>query len=188
MSNKIISPISNSRYARDIGEIDRSRTRLREREAEKTYKGKVIGVSSPDEGFMGSGHDPNRDFFKFRVFFEEDKRIEMVTPNLSKEEFYEKVGYCEEGYLGMDIVCKYPGTSLPDGSVIGLRGVVDIGDVSRERISRSKVERENPNIDANEDIYKTNENPLEKSMGFISSGFSGIIDGASNYLISKMYS
>ena len=188
MSGKIISPISNSRYARDINEIDRSRTRSKERESEKTYRGKVIGVSSPDEGFLGSNHDRGRDFFKFRVFFEEDQRIEMVTPNLTKEEFYEKVGYCEESYLGIDIVCKYPGTSLPQGEGIGLRGIVDIGDVKKERIARSRIERDNPQMDANEELYKTNINPLEKSMGFISSGFSGIIDGANNYLISKMYS
>ena len=188
MSYKLVSPISTSRYALQSNQIAKEDLNRRNREEVKTYRGKIIGVSSPDEGFLGSNHDKARDFLKFRVFFEDEKRIEMITPNISKQEAYEKIGYCEENYFGLDIVCKYRGDSLPQDIKEGLRGVLDIGDVVGERIARRNIETENPEVNVNEEIYQTEENPLEESMGFFSGGLSGIIDGANSYLMGKIYS
>lgn len=188
MSFKLISPISTSRYALRINQVDKDDLNRRNREGVKTYRGKVIGVSSPDEGFLGSGHDKSRDFLKFRVFFEDAQRIALVTPNIGKEEAYEKIGYCEENYLGLNITCKYRGDALPDDIREGLRGDVDIGDVSGERRARVSLEVENPEVNVNAEIYTTGENPLEESMGFFSGGFSGIIDATNSYLMGKIYS
>jgi len=188
MSYKMISPISTSRHALQVNQISKEDLSRRNREEVKTYRGKVIGVSSPDEGFLGSSHDKARDFLKFRVFFEDEKRIEMVTPNITKEEAYEKIGYCEENYLGLNLTCKYRGDFLPKDIKEGLRGVLDIGDVKGERVARNKIEVEEPQVNVNSQIYKTEENPLEESMGFFSGGFSGIIDGANSFLMGKLYS
>ena len=188
MSFKLTSPISTSRYALRMSQIEKEDLNRREREKIKTYRGKVIGVSSPDEGFLGSNHDKSRDFLKFRVMFQDAKRITFVTPDIGIEEAYEKIGYCEENYLGLDVICKYAGDTLPENMGEGLRGTVDIGDVRGERIARMNLETENPEIDINQELYQTGQNPLEESMGFFSGGFSGIIDGANSYLMGKIYS
>lgn len=187
MSYKLTSPLSTGLFNIQKNKKNNHDLSRKNREKIKVAIGVIIGVSSPDEGFSGSNYDKIRDYFKFRVFFEEEKRIEWVVPDLDKEYFYEKFGYCQSAYEGVHIKVEYTGNALPElGDAEVFRGSVDIGDLKKERIQQAVILSKNPEISLNKEFYSTNENPLEESMGFTCAGFSGIIDDVAAYLLSKL--
>lgn len=187
MSYKLTSPLSTGLFGVEKNKKNRHDLSRKNREKIKVAIGRIVGVSSPDEGFGGSNYDTVRDYFKFRVFFEKEQRIEWVIPDLDKEYFYEKFGYCQAAYEGTHVKVEYTGNTLPKlGEREAFRGKVDVGDLKKEKMEQAAIVTKMPEISLNKEIYATNENPLEESMGFTCAGFSGIIDDAASYLISKL--
>ena len=149
-----------------------------------TFVGTIIGVSSPDKGFKGSKHDTERDYFKFLVRFIEQKTNRFVIPYLPEDYWYENIGWNEDSYNGMSILCKYPSMVLPTGT---LRGVVDIGDVQRTKRLIAKTKQQPGVNDVNEYLVR-DYSPYKNSYDFNCGAFGGIMDPTASFLISKGFS
>lgn len=176
------TPLGNKRQQR-MRYNERASVWRNQHRSQHVFIGEVVGVSSPDKGFIGSKHDTERDFFKFLVRFEDLKANRFVIPDKDSYYWYDTIGWNEDSYKGMAIVCKYNSSVLPIGN---LRGVVDVGFVKKVK-AQVKSFQLNPEVKDINEYLVTGYSPYKNSYDFNCGAFSGIMDPAASFLVSKSF-